>query len=163
MCIHYINSDPINRLGYSMSLQREKMWKIWLSPGRRIRIIVKNTDEVVTVRFKLMKTAMSPESLSLTAAELLLIPVDQMLEVMESKSWTIYNGRNRITTTTDHENKTMTICDYRYRKSIDIADSSWCNDGEICFSRDEFYEFSKQVPEIIQYISNRVLKPMVLI
>ena len=138
------------------------MWKIWLSPGRRISIIVKITEEVATIRFKLIKTAMSPEALVLTTAELLLLPLKDILETSENKNWTIYNGRSRVTSTYNHEKDTVTICKTQFRKTVDIGEDGWCTEGDLTLTKAEFSELCTKIPQIVENLSNKLLKPMVL-
>ena len=61
------------------SIVDDKLWGIFLSPGRKIRTVVKIHNEIVFIRLKLLKTGMHSESISLTLAELMLLPTNGIL------------------------------------------------------------------------------------
>ena len=136
------------------------MWRVCVMRGRRIYIFILINDEVATVRFKLYKTRFLPETLSLTAAELLLMPVDNVRNEMERKEWSIYNGCNCITTTYGHDNKMVNICQQQNQNASSTSEQRWHIVGEMSLTIEEFNEFGTIIPEIIEYIWTKLLKPM---
>ena len=129
-----------------------KVWGIFLSPGRRIRTIIKGNNEVVHVQIRLVETNTPSKTLSLTVAELQLLPITKILESENNCHYGIYNGRRTVDISYDIDEDDIILTLYRANDF-----SEWKQQSSINFTKEEFELFNTCISEILENVSNRVL------
>lgn len=131
-----------------------QIWGIFKSPGRRIRLTLQTHNQSAYVNIKLFQTGYPTQTLSLTIAEILLIPCKKIHKLVTNRCWDIYNGLRRICIINNTQNHLISLELNKFKSNV------WINDGFIEMDQQEFEEFAKQIVSIVDYASLVLLTPI---
>ena len=131
-----------------MSYNTGKIWGVFQSPGRRIRLSLQANNEVLYVNIKLTGTD-TQHSVSLTLSELMRIPTRQIIKSIDPETWVIYNGHRKLCLKTYDDNVLFEVLKFKT--------SGWESQGEVKMTMEEFDKLSEHGPDILESASSRVL------